>query len=218
MGQTRFEEGAATWDDQPARVLMGKAIAAGILEQVPLEKTMTVVDFGCGTGLVTLALLPYVRSITGIDNSVNMLEQLRMKCAARQITNVKAIHLNLEVDSPPDEKADAIVSAMAFHHVADLPRVVRSLVGMLVPGGFLAIADLDAEDGSFHENMDGVHHAGFERAWLKDQMRLLGLGDLKDRMAYVVERQKPEGPRHYPVFLVSGKKLSILPDSESDHE
>ena len=204
MGQARFDQGAETWDEQPGRVQMAEGIASAILAQVPVRETMSCVDYGCGTGLVTLAILPHVRHVTGIDSSANMLARLREK--TRGLTNVDTLHLDLEVDSPPAIQVDLVFSAMTFHHIADVPRVLQALAGMLVPGGFLAVADLDAEDGSFHQNMTGIHHSGFERAWVKAQMQAAGLDDLCESTACEVERERPEGMRKYPVFLIFGRK------------
>ena len=42
---------------------------------------MIATDFGCGTGLLTLALQPYVERIIGVDSSPAMLAKLQEKVA-----------------------------------------------------------------------------------------------------------------------------------------
>ena len=39
---------------------------------------------------------------------------------------------------------------MAMHHVEDTAHFLKTLYDHLNPGGFIAVADLDKEDGSFH--------------------------------------------------------------------
>ncbi|HOF87457.1 MAG TPA: class I SAM-dependent methyltransferase [Armatimonadota bacterium] len=208
MSQSRFDLAAATWDAQPARILQAKTIAQAMLSQVPVHPAMTVLDYGCGTGLVTLALHPHVRRIIGVDSSPGMLAKLHEKLQALGITNVETRLLDLATQPPPpDMRADLIVSAMALHHIADIPHLLRALTELLTPGGSVALADLDAEDGSFHTDMTGVHHLGIDRAWLTAQLVALGFQDVAASTAHIVERLDAAGtPRRYPVFLVSGHR------------
>ena len=114
--------------------------------------------------------------------------------------------------SPPSRRrpicaADLIVSAMALHHIADIPQLLQALTQLLTPDGYLALADLDAEDGSFHADMTGVHHAGIDRDWLIAQLTTLGFHDVSATTAHVIERPNATGElRRYPVFLVSGRR------------
>ena len=206
MSQSRFDQAAATWDEQPTRIMMAKAIAQAILTQVPVSPAMTALDYGCGTGLVTLALQPHLQRIIGVDSSPGMLAKLQEKMQALGITNVETLHLDLATQSPqPGLRADLIISSMALHHIADIPHLLQELTQLLTPGGYLALADLDAEDGSFHTDMSGVHHKGIDRAWLMAQLDALGFEDISATTAHVVERPDETGtPRRYPVFLVSG--------------
>ncbi|MBP1708041.1 MAG: Methyltransferase type 11, partial [Chloroflexi bacterium] len=64
-----FDKDAANWDDNAGRVKMANNIANAILDAVRLRPDMEVLDFGCGTGLLTLRLQPLVKSIHGVDSS-----------------------------------------------------------------------------------------------------------------------------------------------------
>jgi len=70
----RFDQVAGTWDDDPGRVALARAIADAIGREVGLSPSMDVLDFGTGTGLLALAVQPHVRSVTGADTSAGMLE------------------------------------------------------------------------------------------------------------------------------------------------
>lgn len=57
------------------------------------------------------------------------------------------------------ERFDGIISAMALHHIKDTQHLLRTFTSHLHPGGFIALADLDREDGSFHTHgNEGVFH------------------------------------------------------------
>ena len=205
MTQSRFDQAAATWDEQPARIALAKAIARAILSDTPVQPAMTVLDYGCGTGLVTLALQPHAQRIIGVDSSPGMLAKLREKMQAMGMSNIETLQLDLANQPPPPAlHADLIISAMALHHIADIPQLLRELTRMLTPGGCLALADLDREDGSFHADMTGVYHPGIDRAWLMDQLTALSFRDVRATTAHVIERADETGARRYPVFLVSG--------------
>ena len=75
-GSEHFDQAAATWDLADRRVALAHAVAQAIAARVPLAKKQSVLDFGCGTGLVTLELWSRVGSITGADTSPGMLMTL----------------------------------------------------------------------------------------------------------------------------------------------
>ncbi len=96
-----FDKVAGDWDNDPRRVALMRAIGEAILREVELTSEMDVLDYGCGTGLIGLFLLPHVRTVTGADNSLGMLGELRDKIIAGGLTNIQAIQLDLEQDPPP---------------------------------------------------------------------------------------------------------------------
>ena len=55
--RARFDRVAGEWDANPARVALARAVTEAIRASVPLRPDMAVMDFGAGTGLVTLGLL-----------------------------------------------------------------------------------------------------------------------------------------------------------------
>jgi len=64
-----FSQAAATWDENPGRVKLARDIADSMIKNLTITSDMNVMDFGCGTGLLTVQLQPLVRSITGVDSS-----------------------------------------------------------------------------------------------------------------------------------------------------
>lgn len=200
-GTEHFDQAAATWDLCDRRVQLALAVAKGIASRLPLSRTWSVLDFGCGTGLLTLALAPSVGSITGADTSSGMLETLAGKAEAQGIPiGLRALDASGHGDF--GGPYHLIVSSMTLHHIADVPALFRQFARDLHPGGRVALADLDSEDGSFHEEASGVQHQGFARdqvrTWLKDA----GFQEIGIETATVTHK----GGRDYPVFLASALK------------
>lgn len=198
----RFDRVAAEWDSNPTRVELARAVAGAIRQAVPLRSDMAVLDFGAGTGLLSLALLPHVRAITAMDASGEMLRVLTDKLAAAGIQSVRTLHADIAGGEALAAEFDLVVSSMALHHVQDVPSAIRRLRAGLKPGGWLALADLDQEDGSFHgENSSGVYHTGFARKDLIAWFVAANLSEVTLRIAHRIDR----GGRRYEVLLVSGK-------------
>ncbi len=203
--QANFDQRAGTWDADAARVRLATDVASAIGREVSPSPDLDVLDVGCGTGLVTLQLQPHVRTITGVDGSKGMLEVLLAKVTSRGLKNVSTQLVDLERGGAIQGRFHLIVSSMTLHHVADPELLIRQLTELLHPGGALAIADLDSEDGSFHHDNTGVRHFGFERTLVRHLFEKAGLHHVHDVTAAVAARQR-ETMREYSVFLVTGRK------------
>ena len=194
----RFDRVAANWDANAVRVALAKRVADAIRQAIPLRPDMQVIDVGAVTGLLTLALLPHVGAVTAVDTSSMMLGVLDGKLASLKIGNVRTLHGDVTETPLPD---NAIVSSMAMHHMRDVPAVLTWLRPCLRRDGWIAVADLDAEDGTFHADASGVYHRGFERrvvcAWLEQA----GFVNVALRDAHRIDRDG----RQYGVFLATGR-------------
>ncbi len=78
---------------------------------------MDALDFGCGTGLLTLRPQPLARSITGMDSSPAMLEVLKDKIAKSGLANVHLQFCDLEHQALPDGSYNLVTSSMTLHHI-----------------------------------------------------------------------------------------------------
>ncbi|MDD5143795.1 class I SAM-dependent methyltransferase [Methanoregula sp.] len=204
---TIFDNRAAAWDDIPRRAKLAADVARAICNTVKIIPEMDVLDFGCGTGLLTLRFQPLARSITGIDSSKGMLAVLEEKIREQGLTNVTAQCIDVENGKIPDGKYDLIVSSMTFHHIRDVQPVLAILSTLLKPAGTLAIADLDNDNGKFHDTPEGVFHNGFDRYIMKNQFEAAGLTCVRNRTAAIVQKESPSGEiRPFTVFLMTGRK------------
>ena len=203
-----FDQDAASWDQLPRRVKLAQDIAQCMIRELSPTPDMDVLDFGCGTGLLTLALQPFVRSITGVDSSSGMLDVFQTKIKEQQLSNVKANHVDLDKGDVLTGSYHLIVSSMTLHHIKNISPLLKQFYSILFPAGSLAIADLDLDDGKFHSNNDGVFHFGFDRAILRKAFTEAGFNNIQDVSAAEVEKESINKEiRKFTVFLLSGKKL-----------
>lgn len=203
----RFDVKAAEWDANPARVALARAVVESIRAALSLRPDVRVLDFGAGTGLVSLGLLPFVGEVTAMDASAGMLDMLHKKVDALGAKNFHLLRGDVAHAFLPSGHFDLIVSSMTLHHLPDVPIVLRRLRPALRDNGWISLADLDAEDGSFHADKTGVFHNGFDRATLCCWMNEAGFADAVFHDAYRITRLGSDGTPHtYPVFLVTARK------------
>ena len=195
-----FDTRADSWDDE-AKVRRAEAVAAGIRDAVPLGRSIKALEYGAGTGLLSFCLRDALGPITMADSSEGMRAVATRKIAAAGARDMRVVDLDLMRDPVPADRYDLLFSMMTLHHVSDVPRGLAAFNELLNGGGYLCIADLDAEDGSFHGPDIDVHH-GFERGALRAALSKAGFVDVSIRDCFTVEH----GERKYSVFLACCRK------------
>jgi cyclopropane fatty-acyl-phospholipid synthase-like methyltransferase len=201
---TYFDHVAQNWDQDQTRHDRAQAVAAQLHAQIKFTPTMTVLEFGCGTGLLGFNLLPDVAALTFADSSAGMLAQVQQKITAQQLPHADTLLLTAPLQPLP-RQYDVIVSLLTLHHIADYRATLRWLVQHLQPQGYLAIADLDSEDGSFHDKDQPEHH-GFTRADLRQVFTDCGLTNLADSTPYIIKKLRSAIWQTYPLFLMTGQR------------
>jgi 2-polyprenyl-3-methyl-5-hydroxy-6-metoxy-1,4-benzoquinol methylase len=202
-----FDKEAATWDENPVRVKLVKDVASAISKQVILTQEMDVMDFGCGTGLLTFQIAHLVRSVTGVDRSQGMLDVFNKRIDELKLNNVKALHLDLDKGDTLSGAYDLVMSNTTMHHIKDLKPLFHQFYNIIVPGGYLCIADLDLDDGLFHTDSTGVFHSGFDRAAMRAVFTEAGFDNVKGvTAAEVVKPIKGGEMRRFTIFLMTGQK------------
>ena len=201
MGADIFDERAVGWDT-PERRERARLVAQIIRDEVPLTRSMRVIEIGAGTGLLGLALAPEVGAMVLSDPSRGMLDATRQNVAGLGISNVTVAPYELGGAAPEGAPFDLAISLMVLHHVADTSTALRDIRELLGPGGQIALLDLQAEDGSFHADATGVHHDGFETSRLMHEAQDAGFADVSARSTIAVEKDG----RDYPLFLLTGRR------------
>jgi 2-polyprenyl-3-methyl-5-hydroxy-6-metoxy-1,4-benzoquinol methylase len=197
-----FDARARTWDDDPAKRQRARQVADAIGARVPALERRSVLDYGAGTGLLGLALQPHVARVTLADASREMLAVADEKIAAAGLRNATTLRLDLTAAPAPKLQFDLVCTLMTLHHVPDTDAVVRAFHGLLSSGGFLCVADLDREDGSFH-GAGFTGHDGFDRTDLRARLERSGFCDVAFETVFEVRRDTAAGSRVFPVFLAT---------------
>jgi predicted TPR repeat methyltransferase len=214
-----FDTAAATWDEKPQRVKLAGDIGNAIIGEVPINDSMNALDFGCGTGLLTLQLQPLVRTIIGADSSRAMLEILNGKIAAAGLDNICSMELDQEQVDTLKGKYDLIVSSMTLHHVKEIDPLFAAFHAAMVPGGIVCLADLDLDRGRFHDDNTGVFHQGFDRAALRAALNKAGFVDVRDLTAAEIVKQRDDGATEtFSVFLMTARKKQPVSHGPSGPE
>jgi putative AdoMet-dependent methyltransferase len=193
-----FDTSARDWDQRPVSLQLS-AVPVRLLAQLKLQSSDQVLDFGAGTGLLATAIAPQVAQVTALDTSAPMLKVLDEK----GFSNITTLHKDIFAGLPG--QYDAIVSCMAIHHVADTAALMRAFAIALHRGGRIALVDLYAEDGSFHDDnvAKGVQHFGFVPAALQTLAEQAGFVDVAFSEILLLRHSNGQT---YPLFLMTGGK------------
>lgn len=203
---SEFDSRAKTWDMDVEKTIRAQKVGDAIINEIRNAHPTRAFEYGCGTGLLSLQLRSYFPRIVCADNSKGMLDVLREKIDKEAIPNIFPIELNL-INSPAlKEKFDVIYTLLTLHHVLDIDKILAAFYSMFDVGGFLFIADLDREDGSFHgESFDG--HKGFDRQELGSKAFNVGFKNIKFKTITDIVKEIPSGEKKsFPVFLMTAKK------------
>ncbi len=196
-----FKEKAQEWDQKEGSKERAAAITKAIKERISFDSDSILMDFGAGTGLLSKPFVPKVKKIIAVDTSEAMLDQLREKPIFQD--KLETVSRNIVTD-PLDVKVDIVISSMSMHHVKNVDGLIGQFARLLASGGQIALADLDKEDGSFHdEGTEGVHHHGFDRAELQSLLEKHGFKDIKFTTVYTMTN---DDGKEFPIFLLTAAK------------
>jgi ubiquinone/menaquinone biosynthesis C-methylase UbiE len=204
---TDFDARAKDWDFDPMKVDRARAVADAIRAAVDIRPSMVALEYGCGTGLLSFFLQEEFASITLADTSKGMLEVLSDKIKAAKTAHMRPVRLDLAVDPLPAQKFDVTYSLMVLHHIPDPDLILRKFHQLLKPGGWLVVADLDEEDGSFHTDGSTDVHLGFARDDLQKRTEAAGFSQVRFSNAYEINKTIDDEQRTFPVFLMTARRL-----------
>jgi predicted TPR repeat methyltransferase len=136
-----FDSYAYKFDAHLLQVLKYEApeqlVALVTQHSIPSAEKWNVLDLGCGTGMVGLAIAPYARQLVGVDLSAKMLEKARARNVYQRLE-----HLDL-LKMMQGEKAssyDVIIAADVFIYLGKLDEVISEIKRLLCPGGVFAFS------------------------------------------------------------------------------
>lgn len=197
--QDHFKEKSQTWDQGSIRVQGAKKIADAIRETIDLDNNMEIMDFGVGTGLLGFEIAKSVKKVYGVDTSDSMIEKLKEKNSSELSIDTYCQDITKD---PIEKRFDGLVSSMTLHHIEDLKAFFETIYKNINHNGFIAIADLESEDGTFHSDNTGVFHFGFNEEELCKIVSEAGFKDVRFKNINTIN--KPQ--RDFGIFLLTASK------------
>jgi len=201
-----FDSAAQNWDKNQRTIKRTNDIAIELRKVIALKNGQTAMEFGAGTGLLSLALKDLFYEITLMDSSLEMMRVTIENLAEKNIHHLTPILFDLEKEDYTAKTFDRIYSQMSLHHVLNIDKIITKFYNLLNPGAIMAIIDLYKEDGTFHER-DFSGHFGFNPEELEEVLKKSGFKEISYKPCF--EITKAEGPnagKSYPLFLLTCKK------------
>jgi 2-polyprenyl-3-methyl-5-hydroxy-6-metoxy-1,4-benzoquinol methylase len=99
-----------------------------------------VLDYGCGTGLISNEIADNVKMIHAIDISSKMIEIAKRKADGRKIENIDYAHSTIFDERYKRGSFDVILVFYILHLLEDTPKVMKRMNELLKPGGLIISA------------------------------------------------------------------------------
>ena len=171
-----FNHKAETFDS-PKNIFLANLVCQAVEKQLDLLSDKEILDFGGGTGLLTLPLAKQAKSVTLVDISEKMLEQARLKAEQQDIKNIQFLEQDL-LEKPLKQEFDLIVVCRVLHHMPDLDEALSLFHQHLKEDGRLLIADFT--------KVEAKHH-GFELPELGKKLIEHGFSSVHSQTLYSAE-------------------------------
>ena len=201
-----FDNRAANWDENPKRIKLVEEVWSYIQDKIDFNSIHSVLDYGCGTGLLGYKTINNVETITFCDSSEGMLEMVEKKRDYFNFKNVNVLNADFTKDSLPEKGFDLILSMLVLHHIPQIEKIISQFKQTMNNGGIFCWIDLDKEDGSFHTDNSNIPHFGFS----KDEIdRLLKMNNLTEKFFskdLFYHKETEEGIKKYPLFVLIAQK------------
>ena len=171
-----FNHKAETFDS-PKNIFLANLVCQAIEKQIDVLSNKEILDFGGGTGLLSLPLAKQAEFVTLVDISEKMLEQARLKAERQEIKNIQFLEQNL-LTNPLEQEFDLIVVCRVLHHMPDLDAALLLFHQHLKEDGKLLIADFTKTEPKHH---------GFDIAELEKQLIEHGFSSVHSQILYSAE-------------------------------
>ena len=171
-----FNHKAETFDS-PKNIFLANLVCQAVEKQINLLSDKEILDFGGGTGLLTLPLAKQAKSVTLVDISEKMLEQARLKAEQQAIKNIQFLEQDL-LGKPLEKEFDLIVVCRVLHHMPDLDATLSLFHQHLRENGQLLVADFTKTEAKHH---------GFDLAELENKLAQFGFPSIDSHILYSAE-------------------------------
>ena len=171
-----FNHKAETFDS-PKNIFLANLVCQAVEKQIDILSDKEILDFGGGTGLLTLPLAKQAKSVPLVDISEKMLEQARLKAEQQEIKNIQFLEQDL-LANPLEQEFELIVVCRVLHHMPDLDAALSLFHQHLKEDGQLLLADFTKTEANHH---------GFELPELENKLIQHGFSSVRSQILYSAE-------------------------------
>lgn len=180
MGNIEIFDRIAGQYDSESRVHLAHIIANAIREQLVLPAKKTAMDFGCGTGLIGMALLQDFASVLFLDASANMIQQVQIKIRDANVKNASALCCDLTGGCSLTVQVDCIFMVQTLLHIHDTKQILTRLHELLCPNGRLFLVDYNETPAVTAREI----HPGFNQQNLCNLLTEIGFSQATSKTFY----------------------------------
>lgn len=113
-----------------------------ILDKIPLQPHMKIIDMACGTGTLARALARQTAHVTAVDGSSALLQQARTLAEAQGLDTIRFQEIRGELSPFPSDSFDMAIARFALHHCVDAALTLSEMMRLVHAQGHVAIIDL----------------------------------------------------------------------------
>lgn len=138
--------------DEGVEYIVGRPIQQAILERLSEERNLgVVIEFGCGTGYFTKAIVKNAKHVIATDLSDEMLEEAKEKL--KEYQNLTIEKADCESTSFPSEKFDTVFMVNVIHFIQNPHKCLQESKRILKDGGLLLLVDYTGYGMNWFEKM-----------------------------------------------------------------
>lgn len=195
MAENIFNRMAKKYDNEQ-RIELANTVAGEMRKHLSADSNKTLLDYGCGTGLIGLQFTDNFKHLIFSDISEGMMEVVGEKIEAGNIKNAETT----AADELDDNEADVIIVSLVMLHVPEYKKLIKKLYRLLSDSGQLLIADFDKNESIYHEKV----HNGFTHDEMQSALTDAGFKNIDIKTFY--HGEKVFMNKDASMFLASAEK------------
>ncbi len=170
-----FDRVAENWDSM-RQIFFSDSLREKAIKTSGIQKGQIAADIGAGTGFISEGLLEAGVSVIAVDQSENMLEEMKTKFSGTP-------HIEYRIGDGeqlpiPTASVDHVFANMYLHHSEHPFLAIKEMVRILKPGGMVVITDLDQHTYEFLKTEHHDRWLGFWRDDVRHWMHASGLSGI----------------------------------------
>lgn len=128
------------------------------VKAMELNKNDTVLEVAAGTCVCGRAIAPFVREVTCLDITPEMLQVGKEAAQKQGLTNMKFVVGDAANISLKENSFDVVISRLAFHHMLNPERIFSEMKKVLKPSGKLVLIDMEAATEELRNTEDEIEN------------------------------------------------------------